>query len=878
MEAPPDTPSSAHKLERMAQTRLEQLTAAEELAAFRHRENDRMAAELRTAEARLAEKAQATAALQRMVDEADAARIDDQLEIKRLRREVEMLSKHAERERTDAEARAEELGEFRKSAAVSRIAVLNELDKAKMDKDAAESALLSCTQQAARMRAQQSELEAAVASAREATAQVQSASEAQLAQQARVIAQLKQTLLDADKDRLRADALVAQANAKLAAVDEERQRYVTQAMEQVQMVERAAAEDRQAYEARIAQLEARLRPDATALALADVSPALASEQLEKQGLTLTGLYVRTAQEHDARVQAEAEVARLSGYLNRIMREVEAKAPELAKLRAEHQAALANHDAMAEKLSAALKELGALRAANAAASRRADEAADEAAQAKQEAADLARQVQSLLSAQLPSAPAEPQGAADVISITLVPFRNVAELHEQNIKLLRVVRQLSALEDELQSRPDAAGLARAMDEIRALDEARQRQEELVQAIVRQRDMYRALLAQADAKHAAAAAASSSSLEDQPLTVAASTTSSGDVARLREELAHMSRDYQAQLDALRQELAAARSQRVQAETARDFLEARVKSLGELHASAAKDAERAREQLAGAHAQALELQASLGARAQDVTDALAAQRRAEAHLADALADIKLLRGETEQLKQRCTDLEEQRNAQRALCDRLEAQLAQREKEAGERARQLETERDAAVRAHADAQLSVREALQQATQLSAQAAQERAQAAARADEALQSLSRAEKELARVAGEKEALERSEAVLREQLRQASRKPLEPDEAAAQLEMARAEAARLSEQLAAKARDAEALRAIAQASEEAGRAVERALAEMRAKAEAAERSAAEDRAASRAEVESAQRKLRRASARRPRSRHARPARGWLSWSRR
>ena len=92
-------------------------------------------------------------------------------------------------------------------------------------------------------------------------------------------------------------------------------------------------------------------------------------QLEQQGLTLTGMYTKMSQEYEGRIAAEKEgtfffffvfflptpspllttsrifesschtnkkVERFTKYLNRIMREIESKAPELAKLRAEHQ--------------------------------------------------------------------------------------------------------------------------------------------------------------------------------------------------------------------------------------------------------------------------------------------------------------------------------------------------------------------------------------------------------------------------------------------------------------------------------------------------------------------------------------------------------------
>jgi len=55
-------------------------------------------------------------------------------------------------------------------------------------------------------------------------------------------------------------------------------------------------------------------------------------------------------------------------------------------------------------------------------------------------------------------------------------------------------------------------------------------------------------------------------------------------------------------------------------------------------------------------------------VTDALNAKRRVENELADVSADKKILAAEVDQLKAHVSSLEEQRNAQRALNDRLES------------------------------------------------------------------------------------------------------------------------------------------------------------------------------------------------------------------
>jgi nucleoprotein TPR len=103
---------------------------------------------------------------------------------------------------------------------------------------------------------------------------------------------------------------------------------------------------------------------------------------------------------------------------------------------------------------------------------------------------------------PPAKADGRFAEDVISENLVEYRSVDELQKKNQQLLVVVRRLST-QREKEHMDEADGskahmkrqLEETLQQLEDVRSARQRQEEMVTAIVHQRDMYRVLLAQAN-----------------------------------------------------------------------------------------------------------------------------------------------------------------------------------------------------------------------------------------------------------------------------------------------------------------------------------------------------------------------------------------------
>ncbi len=231
---------------------------------------------------------------------------------------------------------------------------------------------------------------------------------------------------------------------------------------------------------------------------------------------------RIVEAEEALGKERAERRRLERFLNRVLSEVESKAPIIASQKLDYRRALASHEHISSRLEESMVEIRELEGEARIARTEKDSAEREVTSLKQTAADLGLQVQVLLRQQLKDnlrrgssgaaiVPADdfPNGGGSlepsaVISQHLVSFHDVAELQQRNKQLLRVVRKLSEERVSVEkanmdasAAADAAALAESMRELEDLKRARARQEEMVAAIVEQRDMYRLLLAQESQK---------------------------------------------------------------------------------------------------------------------------------------------------------------------------------------------------------------------------------------------------------------------------------------------------------------------------------------------------------------------------------------------
>lgn len=212
---------------------------------------------------------------------------------------------------------------------------------------------------------------------------------------------------------------------------------------------------------------------------------------DDEPLNLTDLYGRVAEAEDAlavetlrRKKAEIRVARIEA-------DIQAKAPELIRQRRQYEMAMERQEEYKNRLEAALEESQEARSRFSELQREMGQLRKRNKELEDDASELAKQVQVLLVSRSTS-------ATGITAGSQVPA-SVVEMQSTNQRLLAEHRRLTAtvadLEAKLQQdawRNKAESYERDLETLR---EDRKRQEVLVEGIVQQRDLYRALVNKQD-----------------------------------------------------------------------------------------------------------------------------------------------------------------------------------------------------------------------------------------------------------------------------------------------------------------------------------------------------------------------------------------------
>ncbi|XP_039929440.1 nucleoprotein TPR isoform X2 [Hirundo rustica] len=246
--------------------------------------------------------------------------------------------------------------------------------------------------------------------------------------------------------------------------------------------------------------------------LAAMSPtAAAVAKVVKPGMKLTELYNAYVETQDQLHMEKLENKRINKYLDEIVQEVEAKAPILKRQREEFERSQKAVASLSAKLEQAMKEIHRLQDSADQANKHASFFERESQRLEVRVKDLSQQICVLLM-ELEEArgnhvirdeavsSADISSSSEVITQHLVSYRNIQELQQQNQRLLVALRELGEAKEkeeqettsskisELQSQLDEA-----VSELQQLRESRQHQLQLVESIIRQRDMFRILLTQ-------------------------------------------------------------------------------------------------------------------------------------------------------------------------------------------------------------------------------------------------------------------------------------------------------------------------------------------------------------------------------------------------
>uniref|UniRef100_A0A3B3BI52 Nucleoprotein TPR n=1 Tax=Oryzias melastigma TaxID=30732 RepID=A0A3B3BI52_ORYME len=242
--------------------------------------------------------------------------------------------------------------------------------------------------------------------------------------------------------------------------------------------------------------------------LTTMSPTAAAVSKIKPNMKLTELYTAYVESNEQLQLERLENKRINKYLDNIVQEVEAKAPILKRQREEHERMQKSVASLSTKLEQAYKEVHRMQNEADEANKRSSILERDNQRFELQVADMAQQVRVLL-VELEEArgnhvvheeevsSADISSSSEVISQHLVTFRSVEELQKQNQRLLVALRELgdSQEKEETVRRGDTEQrFEKVQLELESLKEQRNQQIKVTESIVRQRDMYRMLLAQA------------------------------------------------------------------------------------------------------------------------------------------------------------------------------------------------------------------------------------------------------------------------------------------------------------------------------------------------------------------------------------------------
>jgi len=260
------------------------------------------------------------------------------------------------------------------------------------------------------------------------------------------------------------------------------------------------------------------------------APASAMTNIVERGLSVTDMYARVVELETELTRERSERKKCDLYMERILREIEAKAPIFAQQKMDYERAMESHRVLEEELKAA-------RNIQFTAERNFDSVTKEWEREvntnkilKEENRTFAMQIQQFLREKM----SENEGGGDVMMITdgsnTNLFRNVEELQTNNALLLREKTSLSIELKSIKESDDRMSLQQTIEsterELKKLRQERSEQEAMVQSIVEQRDMYKRhfVLSQTEAMH--------SSVGDGIITSGGNNGSNNDINKTSNE----------------------------------------------------------------------------------------------------------------------------------------------------------------------------------------------------------------------------------------------------------------------------------------------------------------------------------------------------------
>ncbi|XP_050664240.1 nucleoprotein TPR-like [Leptidea sinapis] len=249
-------------------------------------------------------------------------------------------------------------------------------------------------------------------------------------------------------------------------------------------------------------------------AVSELAPsAAAASRLIKSGMTLTQIYSQIVKISDELAREKEENRQLNLAINSIVQELEEKAPLLKKEKTEYIEAMETNTALSQQIESLTIECNRLRDDYSETSKIASHYNRENTKLKGELADLGRQVCFLLkeieysrgglvngdhdSSHSNTTSSSDLNSSRMISKTLVTFSDIQELQSNNQKLLRMIRELTDKQEELEQQREqfeGGALENKYENLKQrvveLTEAQDRQIKMINGLIRQRDMFKKL----------------------------------------------------------------------------------------------------------------------------------------------------------------------------------------------------------------------------------------------------------------------------------------------------------------------------------------------------------------------------------------------------
>ncbi|KAL1132010.1 hypothetical protein AAG570_011620, partial [Ranatra chinensis] len=241
--------------------------------------------------------------------------------------------------------------------------------------------------------------------------------------------------------------------------------------------------------------------------------AASTSKLLKSGLTLTQIYTQYAQVTQELLVERQETGRLREYINRILAEIEEKAPVLQKQREDYDYAINSAESLTVKVDELENEHSKLRKAASEAESTVAFLTRENKRLSGSLTDLSRQVCFLLK-ELEAARgniismndphdrtrADVKTSSDLISKHLVTFHDIEDLQMNNQKLLVALRELSTQREEAELEKDSEKITSLKGDVKRLEakisDLQDREKILqkeIEVIKSQRDIYARLFKQ-------------------------------------------------------------------------------------------------------------------------------------------------------------------------------------------------------------------------------------------------------------------------------------------------------------------------------------------------------------------------------------------------